>query len=147
LAFWQERARLPEGVPVTLVINKIDAIAGGEPPHSACTVDQTGSAVKALRLSARTGAGMAELIAHLHACAGLAGGDSGVISARGRHLEALQRVSAHLQAARRELDGQHHPELLAEELRRAQQALGEIISAEGSEELLGRIFASFCIGK
>jgi len=140
-AYWKERSRLPEGVPVTLIVNKVDAI-GGEEAAGRSAADAT-----TLRISARTGQGLPELIAHLRSCAALSGGDTGVVSARARHLEALQQVSAHLEAARLELDRRRHPELVAEELRRAQQALGAIISAEGSEELLGRIFAAFCIGK
>lgn len=146
-AYRQERARLPEGVPVSLIINKVDAIAAGGRTAGPGVSDAAASAVTTLHISARTGQGMPELIEHLRSSAGSVTGDSGVVSARARHLEALQCVEAHLQAARLELDRRRHPELVAEELRRAQQALGQIISAEGSEELLGRIFAAFCIGK
>jgi tRNA modification GTPase len=140
-AYREECARLPSGVPVTLIINKADAMAG-EPARAGAAGDVT-----ALPLSARTGLGVPALIEHLRASAGMAAPDGGVVSARARHLEALQRASDRLESARRELARRGHPELVAEELRGAQQALGEIISAEGSEELLGRIFESFCIGK
>jgi tRNA modification GTPase len=70
-----------------------------------------------------------------------------VLSARARHLEALVKVEACLSTAARQLTARNAPELVAEELRRAQLALGEIVGAESSDELLGRIFASFCIGK
>ncbi len=146
-AYRQERARLPEGVPVTLIVNKVDAIAGEGRTVGPRASDASDSAVTTLYISARTGQGMPQLIEHLRSRAGLGTADTGVVSARARHLEALQRVSAHLEAARLELDRRRHPELVAEELRRAQQALGEITGAEGSDELLGRIFATFCIGK
>ena len=146
-AYREERARLPAGVPVTLIVNKVDAIACAALPAGRGAADGMESAVGRLPISALTGQGIPELIAHLRSCAGLTGGDAGVVSARARHLEALQRASEHLATARLELDARRHPELVAEELRRVQQALGEIISAEGSEELLGRIFAAFCIGK
>ena len=68
-------------------------------------------------------------------------------SARARHLEALSRVDAHLAQAASLLARNAGAELVAEELKGAQQALGEIVGLESSEELLGRIFASFCIGK
>ena len=74
-------------------------------------------------------------------------GGTDALSARARHLEALARVDAHLVQAARQLAARNAPELLAEELRRAQQALAEIVGAESSDELLGRIFARFCIGK
>ena len=146
-AYREERSRLPEGVSVTVIVNKVDATAEKGAAAPRIRADASRTAVTTLRISARTGQGLPELIAHLRSCAALSAGDTGVVSARARHLEALQRVSAHLEAARLELDRRRHPELVAEELRRAQQALGEIISAEGSEELLGRIFAAFCIGK
>ncbi|MGC2459732.1 MAG: tRNA uridine-5-carboxymethylaminomethyl(34) synthesis GTPase MnmE, partial [Steroidobacteraceae bacterium] len=62
-------------------------------------------------------------------------------------VDALAQVAASLAAAARQLAGRNAPELVAEELKRAQQALGEIVGAESSDALLGRIFARFCIGK
>jgi tRNA modification GTPase len=70
-----------------------------------------------------------------------------VISARARHLEALARCAGHLERVRVLLDDRSGRELIAEELRGASAALGEIIGTESPDELLGRIFASFCIGK
>jgi tRNA modification GTPase len=136
-AYRAERARLPAGVPVTLVFNKIDQ-AG-----TATAV----AAPAAVRLSALTGAGIEQLTAHLKDCAGFTTNDSGVISARARHLEALERVDACLALAREQLQARRAPELVAEELRHAQRALGEIVGVEDSDALLGRIFATFCIGK
>ena len=154
-AYRDERAQLPPGVPVTLVLNKIDLVparptaaggaAGSHPdPLRAEAVAEAVPPVL-IRLSALTGAGFDQLVAHLKECMGFRDGEAGVVSARARHVEALTRVEAHLAQAREQR--QRAPELVADELRRAQQALGEIIGAEDSEELLGRIFSTFCIGK
>jgi tRNA modification GTPase len=79
----------------------------------------------------------------------LAGGGSGegTFSARRRHVIALQRVSTHLDQTAHLLAGIRAGELAAEELRQAQQVLGEITGSYSSDDLLGAIFGSFCIGK
>ncbi|MDE2138424.1 MAG: tRNA uridine-5-carboxymethylaminomethyl(34) synthesis GTPase MnmE, partial [Gammaproteobacteria bacterium] len=100
-----------------------------------------------LYVSALTGSGLAELRAHLLGCMGLQSIDSGAVSARQRHLESLARARTHTQEAERQLTERRAGELVAEELRAAQQALGEITGEFTSDDLLGRIFASFCIGK
>ena len=144
-AFAQERARLPPGVPVTLVFNKIDLAADFEGAEGS---GAAGSVPDVVYLCARSGEGIDTLRTHLKACVGYeqrSGG--GAIAARGRHLEALDRSSAHLEAALQCHTRAAGRELVAEELRRAQLALGEITGVPGTEELLGRIFASFCIGK
>lgn len=155
-AFDAERARLPEAVPVTRVFNKVDRAPNGGPIR---TLSEPAAAPPSaeIRLSALTGEGMEGLIAHLKACAGGVAtngedqasgeGEGGVIAARARHLEALEGVAVHVGRAREQLLGHHAPELMAEELRQAQHCLGEIIGAEHSDELLGRIFSTFCIGK
>ncbi len=74
-------------------------------------------------------------------------GEGGAIAARARHLEALERVAVHVGRAREMLAARQAPELVAEELRLAQGCLGEIVGAEHSDELLTRIFSTFCIGK
>ena len=71
----------------------------------------------------------------------------GSFIARRRHLEALDRAKAYLAAGREQLLAHQAGELLAEDLRLAQEALGEITGAFTSDDLLGRIFSSFCIGK
>ena len=81
----------------------------------------------------------------------LAGGDTlaaagGEFSARGRHVEALQRAQAHAEAAQQQLLYEHL-ELAAEELRLAHDALGEITGRVSPDDMLGRIFSTFCIGK
>jgi tRNA modification GTPase len=146
--YLEERAALPPGVPVTLVFNKIDLLAGGIAPGMASAPAPADTAAPAvIELSALTGQGFAALSAHLKACMGYEPGVTGVLSARARHLEALAQVEGCLSAAGRQLAVRNAPELVAEELRRAQQALGAIVGEESSDELLGRIFASFCIGK
>jgi tRNA modification GTPase len=99
-----------------------------------------------LAISARTGAGLPDLIDALKCAAGLDEGAAGAFSARARHVQALQRCAAHVAAARTELE-RRAGELVAEELRVAQQALAEITGEFRSDDLLGRIFGSFCIGK
>jgi tRNA modification GTPase len=71
----------------------------------------------------------------------------GAFTARRRHLRALQRAAEHFSAGRRALEEDRAGELLAEELRLSQQALGEITGAFTADDLLGKIFSEFCIGK
>ncbi|HBG52185.1 MAG TPA: tRNA uridine-5-carboxymethylaminomethyl(34) synthesis GTPase MnmE [Gammaproteobacteria bacterium] len=131
---------LPPDLKVTVLYNKIDltqAAPGlwdvpGEAPY--------------LGLSVATGEGLDALRDHLKACAGYSAG-SGVFSARRRHLDALDHAAAHLEAADARLRQERAGELAAEELRLVQAALGEITGAFTSDDLLGRIFSSFCIGK
>jgi len=137
-AYQEERANLPAELPVTLVFNKTDLVSRSVAPPAL---------VEALAVSAHTGAGVEALRAHLKAAAGFEGVDSGTVSARGRHLEALRRAHAHLEEGARQLQARHAAELVAEELRLCQQALAEITGEFSTEDLLGRIFSSFCIGK
>jgi tRNA modification GTPase len=139
-AFREERARLPPDVPVTLLFNKCDLAAG-------LPVADTVSGPPRLHLSALSGEGLPALRAHLKVCMGFQSVDAGAISARRRHLEALARARAHTEEAQRQLTEARAGELVAEELRGAQQALDEITGEFTSEDLLGRIFAGFCIGK
>ncbi len=127
--------QLPESLPRTLVHNKID-LSGAGP----------GERDGALYLSAKSGAGLEQLRAHLKRVMGYEGAGEGSFMARRRHLEALERADENLRQAQAWLE-QGSGELLAEELRLAQQALGEITGQFHSDELLGRIFTSFCIGK
>jgi tRNA modification GTPase len=151
-AYTDERTTLPEGVPVTLVFNKVDLVEGGAPADAAAASTTTSSTTgtttgtTTLRVSARTGAGLAALRAHLQAAIGYAPGDTGALSARARHLDALTRARAALEAACTLL-AERRGELVAEELRLAQRSLGEITGEFTSDDLLGRIFGSFCIGK
>ncbi|HYL00186.1 MAG TPA: tRNA uridine-5-carboxymethylaminomethyl(34) synthesis GTPase MnmE [Steroidobacteraceae bacterium] len=139
-AFRAEQARLPQDVPVTLVLNKCD-LAAGLP-----LVDTVNGPAR-LHVSALTGAGLEELRAHLKGCMGFQTVEGGAISARARHLESLARARGHTEEAARQLTERRAGELVAEELRAAQAALGEITGEFTSDDLLGRIFAGFCIGK
>lgn len=138
-------AELPTDVPVTVVYNKIDLV--GIPAQLATTSPETDAAPTQIFLSARTGAGVDLLREHLRSSAGLLEGGSSALAARGRHLDALQRARAHAVAATDALHSTRAMELFAEELRLAQRALGEITGEFTSDDLLGQIFRSFCIGK
>jgi tRNA modification GTPase len=138
-AIRQELATLPSEIPLTLVINKIDLA------NARSRYEQSGP--PRIYLSATTGDGADLLREHLKECMGFQGADSGTISARRRHLDALTRASEHLYEAERQLKDRRAGELMAEELRQAQQHLAEITGEFTSDDLLGRIFSSFCIGK
>ncbi len=129
--------RVPRGVPVLHLWNKRDAAPGPLP------------AGEGIALSARTGEGLDALRQRLLQLAGWqAGAAGGVFIARERHLQALARTAQHLQAAATQLHGPTPMlELLAEELRLAQNALAEITGEFSADDLLGVIFARFCIGK
>lgn len=132
-------AALPTAAPRTIVLNKIDhlsqepRIEAGEPLR--------------LHLSAATGAGLDLLRTHLKDCVGFHPAGTGVLSARARHLDALRRARAHVEEAHRLLIERRAGELVAQELTDAQKQLGEITGEVTSDDLLGRIFSSFCIGK
>ena len=131
---------LPADIPVTLVFNKIDLT--GRPPR----LDETAVPPRVF-LSARTGAGLDLLRTHLKATVGYRETESGALAARRRHLDALRRALRHVQDAADTLSTTRAFELFAEDLRLAQHALGEITGEFTSEDLLGEIFGSFCIGK
>ena len=140
-AIWPEKDQhLTRDIPVTLIRNKCD-IAGSEPSLSV-----TGNG-GVLVLSAKTGAGLDLLRSHLKQVMGFDAGEEGTFSARRRHLHALDRASSALNSGMSQLLGNGAGELLAEDLRLCQQALGEITGTVSSDELLGEIFSSFCIGK
>jgi tRNA modification GTPase len=128
----------PTAAARILVVNKID-LAGTAPRR------EEGEGVVTIALSARTGAGLDLLRDALRRIA-LGGETEGGFSARARHVHALERAGSHLAAA---TAGQASaaPELVAEELRAVHRALGEITGAFTSEDLLGAIFSTFCIGK
>lgn len=131
-------AELPAQLAFVLVRNKIDL--SGVPPGRS-----SGPYGEEIALSALSGAGLDALRARLQAVAGVQA-DSGAFIARRRQLDALMRAHVHVQNARAQLDARRG-ELMAEELRLAQRALGEITGEFTADDLLGRIFASFCIGK
>ncbi len=129
---------LPLELAVTVVYNKIDLT--GQAP----TEDEL-DGVPSLWLSAKTGEGMDLLREHLKAAAGFEE-QAGGFSARRRHLDALHRARQHLNASADQAAA-GAGELLAEDLRLAQLALSEITGEFTSDDLLGKIFSSFCIGK
>ena len=126
--------RVPAAVPVIDIWNKADAVKAG---------DRTG-----VVLSARTGDGLQALRQRLLHEAGWQQASEGLYIARERHVQALLRVREHFELAQLHLAAQaQNLDLLAEELRQAQSALGEITGAFSADDLLGVIFSSFCIGK
>jgi len=136
-----ELALLPESIRnsgrITVLLNKSDVAA----PSDALP------AIDSLAISARTGAGIDRLKQYLKDLVGYDAASGSGFSARRRHLDALTRGLQHLMDARNQLVSAAAGELMAEDLRQCQQALGEITGSFSSDELLGRIFSSFCIGK
>jgi tRNA modification GTPase len=135
-----DRAQLPSGVAVTLIRNKID-IAGKSPGISE---DESGIEIA---LSATLGEGIDLLTDHLKECVGYQHVGEGDFIARRRHLDALERAIEYLRQGKLSLQRDRAGELLAEDLRLAQQSLAEITGEFSADDLLGRIFSSFCIGK
>lgn len=140
--------KLPADKPFTVVRNKIDLSgrAAGERLLDELP-EAPGHRVTEIALSAKGGAGLDLLRVHLKDCLGYQPGEGGVFLARRRHLDALERAEGHMHAAHANLLHARAGELAAEELRYAQEDLGEITGAFSSDDLLGRIFSSFCIGK
>lgn len=132
--------RLPNSIGMTVIRNKADQT--GEDMGICHVNDPT-----LIRLSAKTGAGVDALRTHLKECMGFSGNTEGGFMARRRHLDALERAAQHLQIGQEQLEGYMAGEILAEELRITQQHLNEITGEFSSDDLLGRIFSSFCIGK
>ena len=135
--------KVSKNVPLIDVWNKTDCAA------PAARRIATAGACASVQLSARTGAGLAELRRTLLQVVGWqAAAPEGVFIARTRHVQALQAVAVHLQQAGAQLDAASPAlDLLAEELRLAQNALSAITGEFSSDDLLGVIFSSFCIGK
>ncbi len=131
--------QFPAKLPVTLVYNKIDLT--GRRPES----KQSEASVH-VALSAKTGEGLELLRTHLKTTAGFHDISGDTFMARDRHLHALERAREHLDEAQLRLQ-ERQGELLAEELRLAQLCMSEITGEFTSEDLLARIFSSFCIGK
>ena len=130
---------LPEGVGLTVVYNKIDKNG------RAAELIETSST--SIYLSAKTGVGIDLLKQHLKKCMGYEQNGEGQFIARRRHLDAIDTAEEHLVIADKNLHHLKAGELLAEELRLAQNALSSITGEFSSDDLLGRIFSDFCIGK
>ena len=133
-------AQLADAKKVTVIRNKIDLQA--EEPK---LIQE--SEYSLISLSAKQGQGIELLREHLKACIGFSNTTEGGFMARRRHLDALQHCHQHLDNGLEQLQGYSAGELLAEDLRMAQQSLGEITGEFTPDDLLGRIFSSFCIGK
>jgi len=135
--------KLPAQVPVIHVWNKTDMAAADVQSRHTTQLN-----AEQIALSARTGDGLDALRKRLLEVAGWQSAPEGLYLARARHVEALQAVDAHLEMADEQLAAQSaHLDLLAEELRLAQLSLNSITGEFSSDDLLGVIFSSFCIGK
>ena len=134
---------VPPGATLTIVRNKIDLTgeAAGRVP------DRPPGKPPVIAVSAATGAGIEALRLHLKEQAGIGDLGEGIFTARRRHLDAIERARAKFTAGREALQHAGAGELLAEDLRGAQDALAEITGEFTPDDLLGRIFSEFCIGK
>jgi len=138
-ALWPEFVQqLPAHIPLTVVLNKMDLVG---------SVPETETSNTVICLSAKTGAGVDALREHLKSAMGYAGEGQGSFTARQRHVDALKKAHDALEQGRSQLVDAGAGELLAEDLRLAQEHLGEITGRFTPDDLLGRIFSSFCIGK
>lgn len=131
---------LPSHLDVTYLYNKIDLL------DLSPSIVQTDSKTQ-IWLSVKTGAGISLLINHLKQSVGFNDKTESVFIARTRHLEALGKAYELTKSALVQLQFQQAGELVAEDLRQAQQSLCEITGEFHSDDLLGKIFSSFCIGK
>ncbi|OHC31359.1 MAG: tRNA uridine-5-carboxymethylaminomethyl(34) synthesis GTPase MnmE [Pseudomonadales bacterium RIFCSPLOWO2_12_59_9] len=141
-ALWPEfLQQRPDPAKLTLIRNKADL------SHEAVAMQVCNDGHVTISLSAKSTEGLDLLREHLKACMGYEQTLEGSFSARRRHLDALKQASSALEHGHAQLTLAGAGELLAEDLRQAQQVLGEITGAFSSDDLLGRIFSSFCIGK
>ncbi|NOU21396.1 MAG: tRNA uridine-5-carboxymethylaminomethyl(34) synthesis GTPase MnmE [Methyloglobulus sp.] len=131
---------IPEGLDITTLYNKIDLVS--RKPELQNTASGT-----QIYLSIKTGEGMDLLIQHLKQSVGYNEATENIFIARTRHLEALRKSHELVQNALHQLQTTQASELVAEDLRQAQQVLAEITGEFTSDDLLGKIFSSFCIGK
>jgi tRNA modification GTPase len=140
--------KLPRGVQVLDVWNKSDMADVVIPGSCSTHASLNSSSRPGLGISAKTGTGLNTLRQCLLDVAGWQSAPEGVYLARARHVQALKRVQSHLEGAAVHLAALAQSlDLLAEELRLAQNALNEITGEFSSDDLLGVIFSSFCIGK
>ena len=131
---------LPANLPRTRIRNKTDLTG------RAHGVTQAADGIE-VALSAKTGAGLDDLRRHLKECVGFQPAGADTFMARRRHLDAIGRAQDHIAKGKSRLKESRAGELLAEELRLAQQALGDITGEFTADDLLGRIFSEFCLGK
>ena len=136
------RAELPDGVACIVVENKADLLSEEQLREAVVSAEDD-----VVWISAKTGQGMDLLRQKIRAGVGASDRSEGSFSARQRHVDALKRAEKHLADGYQAMAVSEAGELLAEELRLAQQSLGEITGELLPDDLLGEIFSSFCIGK
>jgi tRNA modification GTPase len=142
-----------EGVPKSalsgnraiVIFNKTDLLTNADKLPTAIKIGE--HEVQCLSVSAKSGSGLDELRTALKNRVGFTATEEGIFTARQRHLDALERTDKLLSNAFQQLNEKQTPELVAEDLRIAQQVLGEITGEFTSDDLLGEIFSNFCIGK
>jgi tRNA modification GTPase len=140
-SIWPQRHQfLNRDIPVTIIHNKCDL--SGKTPG----IDEADES-PIIHLSAKMGVGINLLREHLKHCMGYKDDNEGHFSARRRHLQSLDHAAEYLRVGQQQLALAAAPELLAEDLRQCQNCLGEITGTVSSDDLLGEIFSSFCIGK
>lgn len=138
---WPEFAeKLPQGMGISVIRNKADL--SGEN----IKIDDSAN-TPVLSVSANSGEGVELVKSHLKQIMGFQGATEGSFMARRRHLDALESAAYHLATGKDQLEMHIAGEILAEELRLTQQYLNEITGEFTSDDLLGKIFSSFCIGK
>jgi tRNA modification GTPase len=138
---WPDFAqKLPEDLGIRVIRNKADL------SNEAIGINESFT-TPVLNVSANKGEGIELIKAHLKQIMGFQGANEGSFMARRRHLDALDSASQHLQTGKEQLEMHIAGEILAEELRLTQQYLNEITGEFSSDDLLGKIFSSFCIGK
>lgn len=130
---------IPDEIPIIILRNKID-VTGDAPGRS------RGNPIT-LNVSAKTGAGIDDLRETIRQLAGYRDLGEGAFTARRRHVEAIAFAEQHFRRGRQALEKNRAGELLAEDLRLSHEALGEVTGSMSSDDLLGRIFSEFCIGK
>ncbi|MBU2711681.1 tRNA uridine-5-carboxymethylaminomethyl(34) synthesis GTPase MnmE [Zooshikella harenae] len=133
--------KLPHPEKITVIRNKIDLTKEGAEQYA------SNEKLPVIGLSAKEGKGVDILREHLKACMGFTGTTEGGFTARRRHLQALDEAKEYLANGQLQLSGYGAGELLAEDLRFAQNELNTITGEFTSDDLLGKIFGSFCIGK
>lgn len=139
--FWPEFIQnVPDPGKITVIRNKIDLV-----DQNAGINEEAPYPV--INLSARSGQGVSQLKEHLKAVMGFNASTDSTFTARQRHLDALRRSRESLSTGLTQLRSHGAGELLAEDLRTAHDALGEITGKFTPDDLLGKIFSSFCIGK